>query len=397
MRLALPLFAFCLWAALPAQSAPAEPRAAQKQDLEAIQQEVKRLEGGIKSDAKAQATLTQELQRLEKLLRLQALEIQLSTIELEKLEEKVQEMMLRKDSLEASINKRKERLREMLSVLPSLETKSPLTNLSEGVNTYLSMYRETVDKLLSMDKKEIVALKEILAEVQRLNQTLLEEKERGLAHAEDLKEKQAILALNQNLKRDLLKKTKVEQAQKLKAYHSAKAAESELESLLNKFQVASEIRKKSEPKIADESLAKAQLNPNAAFITRKGSLLPPVNGKLINSFGRRYDSLTSLYTFHKGVDIDAGPSVAVKSVAKGKVVFSGELGAYGKLLIVDHGDQFFSLVGHLGEVSKKEGDEVQEGESIAKTSPSKPLYFEIRQRHVAINPVPWFAANSLSQ
>ena len=94
------------------------------------------------------------------------------------------------------------------------------------------------------------------------------------------------------------------------------------------------------------------------------------------------------------MDIQSLPSAQVRAVFPGKVVFSGKIGGYGQLLILDHGDQYYSLVGQLGEVLKKEGDEVKEGEVIARSSlDNNPVYFEIRQRHIAVNPVPWFSNN----
>lgn len=379
---------------LPALSAPAQPQAAQKQDLDAIQQEITRLESGIRESKAAEATLAQDLQKLEKLLKLQALEIQLSSIELEKLEARVQEMTIRRDSLQESIGKRKKRLRELFSVLPTLESKTPIASLSDDTNTYLSVYRESVSRLLKVDREEILSLKKVLEEVETLNAKLLEDKERLVAHAEDLKEKQAILALNKKLKKDLLTKTRSEQQQKLKAYQAAKAAESELESLLSRFNLASEMKKKNEE---SQRLAAGTPPPasGTGFAAYKGKLPFPADGKIVSAFGRKYDPSTSLYTFHKGVDIDTGPSAAVKAVFPGKVVYSGELGGYGRLLIIDHGDQYYSLVGQLGDVLKKEGDAVAMGETVARSAAdSKPLYFEIRQRHVALNPVPWFLAGA---
>ena len=83
----------------------------------------------------------------------------------------------------------------------------------------------------------------------------------------------------------------------------------------------------------------------------------------------------------------------MRAVFPGKVVFSGSISGYGQLLILDHGDQYYSLVGKLGEVLKKEGDEIREGDVLGRTAQDKtPLYFEIRQRHIAVNPAPWFGA-----
>jgi murein hydrolase activator len=373
----------------PVFGSPATPKTAQKQELAQIQTEVKRLEGSIRSGREAEASLASDLTRLEKLLKLQALEIRLSSMELERLEENVAEMTLRRDSLQGSIENRKRRLRHLLSLLPTMETRSPIAHLTQRDGEYLAQYRELVARLLKKDKEEIHVLRAVLDEVESLNAKLAEEKDRLIAHNDDLREKQVVLELNQHLKQELLQKTRSEQTTRMRAYQAAKAAESELESMLNRFNLAAEMRKQQEAPDAPRTPR------GGGFVARKGVLPLPAEGRIVSSFGRRYDPKTSLYTFHKGVDIQVPAASPVRAVYPGKVVFSGKIGGYGQLLILDHGDQYYSLVGQLGEALKKDGEEVREGETIARSSPdSTPLYFEIRQRHIAVNPVPWFTEAS---
>ncbi|MGZ3712194.1 MAG: murein hydrolase activator EnvC family protein [Bdellovibrionota bacterium] len=369
-------------------AATAQPKVVQKQDLQHIQDEVRRLEGSIKSGEETAASLSSELGKLEKLLKLQALEIQLSTMELEKLGDHVAEMTMRRDSLQQSINTRKERLRRLLSLLPTLETRSPIARLTETDGSYLVQYKEMLGRILKTDREEIVSLRKVLDEVQVLNEKLADDKERLVAHNEDLHEKQDVLELNQKMKKDMLRKTRAEQTDRLRAYQSAKAAEGELESVLSRFNIAAELKRQQDEALAVQPVPR---KPGTGFAARKGALGLPADGQIVTAFGRKYDPKTSLYTFHKGVDIQSGAASPVKAVYGGKVVFSGKIGGYGQLLILDHGDQYYSLVGQLGESLKQEGDEVKEGETIGRSSlDNTPVYFEIRQRHIAVNPVPWF-------
>ncbi len=340
----------------------------------------------MQSAKQQEASLAADLQKLEKLLKLQALEIQLSTIELEKLGERVQEMMSREDSLSQSIDNRKKRIRNLLSVLPTLESQNSFARLMDENRIYTFQYREVVARLLRDDREEILSLRKVLGEVDALNEKLREEKDRLAAHADDLKEQQEILTLNKNLKKDLLRKNHKEQSQRLHAYQAAKAAESELETMLSRINIAAENRQRAEP------VPTVPAPKGTSFASQRGRLPLPVTGEVVTPFGRKYDAATSLYTFHKGVDIRASASSPVRAVFGGKVVYSGHIGGYGQLLILDHGDQYYSLVGQLGDILKKEGDSIAAGEMIARTAPdSTPLYFEIRQRHIAVNPVPWFA------
>jgi septal ring factor EnvC (AmiA/AmiB activator) len=57
---------------------------------------------------------------------------------------------------------------------------------------------------------------------------------------------------------------------------------------------------------------------------------------------------------------------------------------------LDHGSHFYSLFAHLGAISKKTSDTVSSGEMIGITADiNTPLYFEIRSRNVAVNPLQW--------
>lgn len=356
-------------------------------DLKALQQEIQRMESSIQGARQTEASLNSELQKLERLLKLQGLEIQLSALELEKLEEKVQEMLIRRSSLEESIQGRKKRVRDLLSVLPSLEYKTPIARLTEDNRMFVVMFRESVAKLLAYEKSEMAALRKYLVESEELNARLQEERDRLAARTDDLREKQTILGLNKDLKKDLLKRTRGEQVQRLQAYQAAKAAESELEAMLSRLNAAPA----AQDVVSAPAAAPVRPAPGGGFAQRKGKLIKPVSGPVVGNFGKKYDPATSLYTFHKGVDLESPAGSPVSAVHPGKVVFSGTLGGYGQLLIIDHGDQYFTLCGQLGETLKKIGETVAEGETIARSSASgAPVYFEIRQRHIAVNPAPWF-------
>jgi septal ring factor EnvC (AmiA/AmiB activator) len=86
----------------------------------------------------------------------------------------------------------------------------------------------------------------------------------------------------------------------------------------------------------------------------------------------------------------------VRAVAAGEVRFAGWFRGYGKIVILDHSEQYFTISGHLESIEVEVGDEVASGEmlgSVGETgSLSGPrLYFEIREGSEALDPVSWFA------
>ena len=93
--------------------------------------------------------------------------------------------------------------------------------------------------------------------------------------------------------------------------------------------------------------------------------------------------------------ISAQTGTPVKAVHGGRVVFADWLRGAGLLVIVDHGQGYFSLYGHNQSLLTEVGDSVQAGQSLATVGSSgghsaSALYFAIRQQGRATDPALWF-------
>ncbi len=124
--------------------------------------------------------------------------------------------------------------------------------------------------------------------------------------------------------------------------------------------------------------------------TSKGKLNWPTKGKLAHKFGQRKHGGIDW----KGVLIEANEGNQVASVHNGQVVYADWLKGYGWVIVVDHGDGFMSLYGHTQTLLKDVGDMVRQGDVIALVGQSggqanSGLYFEIRHKGRAVNPVKW--------
>ena len=78
------------------------------------------------------------------------------------------------------------------------------------------------------------------------------------------------------------------------------------------------------------------------------------------------------------------------------MVYSDYLRGFGLMTIIDHGDGYMSLYGHNEALFKSAGDWVEAGERIAMVGqtggyPKPGLYFEIRHKSKAINPMRFIA------
>jgi len=91
----------------------------------------------------------------------------------------------------------------------------------------------------------------------------------------------------------------------------------------------------------------------------------------------------------KGVTFTFDRVTPVMASSSGHVAYSGELASYGKIIMIDHGNDIRSLV--LGDIkiNVKKGDFVNKGQVLAYTISepglNKNLYYELRKKNIAQN------------
>ena len=93
-----------------------------------------------------------------------------------------------------------------------------------------------------------------------------------------------------------------------------------------------------------------------------------------------------------GLEIHASLGAAVRAVFAGRVAFSDKYGTYGRMVILDHGDHYYTVSGNLAGVDVKVGDEVSAGErigAIGDDGEGPLLYFEVRHGTETVPPSPW--------
>ncbi len=120
-----------------------------------------------------------------------------------------------------------------------------------------------------------------------------------------------------------------------------------------------------------------------------GTFIRPFWGKLTSDYG--YRRLFGQTEFHPGVDF-AGPTGSpIVASDGGVVVFAGTKSGYGLTVIVSHGNNLRTLYGHCSKLLVSVGQEVGQGELIAKVgntgrSTGPHLHFEIQVNGQHQNP-----------
>jgi septal ring factor EnvC (AmiA/AmiB activator) len=136
---------------------------------------------------------------------------------------------------------------------------------------------------------------------------------------------------------------------------------------------------------------RASVLDGSGFVARKGNLPWPLQGRVTNAFGQ--SRADGRLTWH-GMLIAAEEGTSIKSVFRGRIIFANWLRGFGLLTIIDHGGGYMTLYGHADVLLKTVGDWAESGEIVARAGKSggqkmSGLYFEVRQKGVARDPIGW--------
>lgn len=131
------------------------------------------------------------------------------------------------------------------------------------------------------------------------------------------------------------------------------------------------------------------------FAKGQGSIDWPLRGEVIGRFGPERHPKYNVVTPNNGVDIAAAIGTSVRAVAKGRVDYTSEdYGTYGQMIILNHGDSYYTLYGHLSAIAVSVGQEVTAGAVIGRSGDTGSLkgailHFEVRRGGTALNPMDW--------
>lgn len=97
--------------------------------------------------------------------------------------------------------------------------------------------------------------------------------------------------------------------------------------------------------------------------------------------------------YHDGIDIPAAKGTMVRAAAAGTVKFAGkEKDQFGNLVVLDHGEGWYTAYGFLSRVTVKEGATVAAGERVGLVGDSgkakgNELHFEVRRDGKPVDPL----------
>lgn len=122
----------------------------------------------------------------------------------------------------------------------------------------------------------------------------------------------------------------------------------------------------------------------------------PVKGKIVYFFGPYKNNEFNVVNFRSGIVIQAERGEPIRAVFNGKVLYASWFKGYGNMIIIDHGDNYYTVYAHAEELFVSKGDMVENGEVIATVGDTGSLtgtnlHFEVRHHGKPIDPLKWIA------
>ncbi len=244
-----------------------------------------------------------------------------------------------------------------------------------------------LSRVLHEDEKLILEVEEQQAKVEdALSRLRGKQAEVQDLQGEKTREKLQYESLKGQRERDLVK------VRTEKQEHEAAARE--LEAAAKKMQsVLAELERKRKEAMRRKSPVQDELDRND-FGRNRGRLPWPVDGEILDTFGRHEHPKYKTITLNNGVDIAAGIGTPVRSVGDGVVDLVQWISGYGQTVIVNHGRGFYTIYAHLSSVSVGEDDRVTPGQLIGASGDTGSLkgpclHFEVREGGGAQDPMGW--------
>jgi len=321
-----------------------------------------------------------QLKHLKTLQKLQTQEKALTEQRLGTLEKYLGELTARKADVNHRIEQTRNELKQKFSKLihPILSQNEALFRGDESEGE--SKIRENIISSLALaQSKDLEAMLADLQDAEDIESRIEQEKQQISSLMQDISEQESLIKFHQQIRQDLTEDTHEQHLVQLEEYRKLKVSEVEIEKMISGFQDRQKLEHEEDKK------------RNQPFISFHPKSLPwPLKGKVVDTYGQHRDSSSGLNIFKKGIEIlTIAEDAPVIAVLDGRVQYSGEIPGKGKVLIVEHPHSIYTIYGGLNQIAAALGQDVHANETIGRVASEMPLYFEIRSRNVAIDPIKW--------
>lgn len=340
-----------------------------------IQEQINEASGKLEEVQDDLSENMQQIQKLDEKIENAQKEIDELNIKIEELQNSIDEVSKKLEVAQKRYDKQKEILElRLVSMYETSDTQYLDVILSSrSISDFLSNYF-LITEVASYDTELLEDMKAQKDEID-LNKKKLD----------NAKEKYAKIKQNQTKRAKILENTKI-----VRENHVAKLSDKEkdIQAQIDEYNTKfAEVNK--------EILSLALQGIDTKYIG--GELAWPVPGytRVSSKFGMRFHPILHYTKLHTGVDISAPMGANFVAANDGIVVKAEYNGAYGNMVIIDHGGGISTLYAHGSEIMVQVGETVKRGETVVlkvgstgySTGPH--AHFEVRLNGVVTDPIPY--------
>jgi murein hydrolase activator len=356
------------------RAVPADTSRARR--LDALQDEMKRLQGEMTGLAQREQGLLGDVARMDAEIALRRAELEDNALRLRDTEDKLAESSRALELVSAGQAHRAPvlaaRLREIYKRGPAgllARAIAPLEN-TEGLDGF-----RYAAYLSRRDALQLSAWRSAARELAEQRTTFSVEKARLSSLQADATRKEAQLTAGRNARASLLTRIRGDREK-----HERALAELE-EAARNLGRVVDSV---------EDQPARAGLNVRKF----KGLLDWPAEGAVSAKFGTVVHPRFKTEVPHPGLDLDAAEGRPFRTVFDGRVAYAAPLNGYGLTVVVDHGNGVVSIYAHAAVLLVEAGESVVRDQELGRVGDSGSLrgvylYFEMREAGKPVDPSTW--------
>ncbi len=303
--------------------------------------------------------------------------------EIKNLGDKISEASKTSDELKKRIQVNQNYVAKRLVAMYKMNRLGKFNLLASAESMHEFIQRKTaLEHILAYDEKVRLELMSSQIELNQILLTLATHKTQKKARAAEYQQQIELMSRERAARQQLLSDIRSQKALELAAIEALTQAANELDGKIKSL--------KSDAKAFDPAENISRL----PFSAHKGLLIMPVKGRITSLFGPYKNRKYNVINFRSGIDIKADKGEPVRSVFKGKVLYSNWFKGYGNMIIIDHGNSYYTVYANLEETFKSKGDVVETREVIATVGDTgsmegAKLYFEVRHHGKPANPLLW--------
>ena len=348
-----------------------------------INQEIEKGKAELLSFTKKEASIVNSLNDIDLVLDKAIKNASFLNAELDDVEKEIKNVTNTSKEFQKKIKISEEYASKRLIALYKLSWLGKIYVLASAQSMYELFHRKkALEQVLAYDEN---IWQNLLDNKEKLGQLLIElnaKKKEKLGVETDLKKQIEIMSRERQKRSQLLDDIRKKRSLKLAALESLKEAAADLDHTVISLK-------------SGEDLTEPKKNISVkSFSTLKGLLNMPVKGKIVSFFGPHRNTKFNVLNFQSGIEIKADRGEPIRAVYDGRILYARWFKGYGNMIIIDHGNNYYTIYAHAQEIFASQGDTVESGEVVATVGDSgsmigPSLHFEVRHHGKPVDPLKW--------